>query len=86
MRMRSKRYSRFVPHSHTHSHTIRSEHNEERPDNRELSDLSTGYARLWGTYLRVTTSSAVGLNPLDLHALSTPPAFTLSYDQTLTID
>jgi len=26
------------------------------------------------------------MRPLDLHALSTPPAFTLSQDQTLTID
>src|SRR3989344_1724881 len=50
----------------------------EEGDHRELSTLSAGYARLRGTYLRVTTSSAVGLNPLDLHALSIPPAFTLS--------
>src|SRR3989338_8218113 len=51
-------------------------------DHRELSNLSTGYARLWGTYLRVPTSSAMEFrlasNPFDLHASSTPPAFTLS--------
>ena len=29
-------------------------------------------------YSRVTNPFAVGLNPLDLHALSTPPAFILS--------
>src|SRR3989344_5238658 len=50
----------------------------ESGDHRELSNLSTGYARLEGVYLRVPTSSAMGLNPFDLHALSTPPAFTLS--------
>jgi len=27
----------------------------------------------------------MGLNPFDLHALSTPPAFILSQDQTLNI-
>ena len=47
-------------------------------DYRELHRLSTEYARLWGKFLRITTSFAAGLNPLDLHALSTPPAFTLS--------
>jgi hypothetical protein len=41
------------------------------------------YPRLWGKFLRVTTPFAVGLNPHDLHALSTPPAFILSQDQTL---
>ena len=39
-----------------------------------------------GRYLHITTSSAVGLNPLDLHALSTSPAFILSQDQTLKIN
>ena len=34
-------------------------------------------------YLRVTHPFAVGLNPLDLHVLGTPPAFILSQDQTL---
>ena len=33
--------------------------------------------------LRVTNPFAAGLNPLDLHALSMLPAFTLSQDQTL---
>ena len=33
--------------------------------------------------LRVTNQFAAGLNPLDLHALSTLPAFVLSQDQTL---
>ena len=47
-------------------------------DYRELFWISPGYARLPGTFLRVTTSSAMGLNPFDLHALSIPPAFTLS--------
>ena len=50
-----------------------------------------GYARLWGEFLRVTTPSATiphllllkGAGPFDLHALSTPPAFILSQDQTL---
>ena len=32
---------------------------------------------------RVTNPFAEGLNPLDLHALSTLPAFILSQDQTL---
>ena len=36
-----------------------------------------------GGFLRVTNQFAEGLNPLDLHALSTLPAFTLSQDQTL---
>ena len=44
----------------------------------ELPRLSTSCARLPGTFLPVTTSSATGLNPFDLHALSIPPAFTLS--------
>ena len=34
-------------------------------------------------FLCITNPFAVGLNPLDLHALSTPPAFILSQDQTL---
>ena len=34
-------------------------------------------------FLRVTNQFAEGLNPLDLHALSTLPAFRLSQDQTL---
>ena len=34
-------------------------------------------------YQCVTHPFAVGLNPLDLHALDTPPAFILSQDQTL---
>ena len=32
---------------------------------------------------RVTNPFAEGLNPLDMHALSTLPAFILSQDQTL---
>jgi hypothetical protein len=36
-----------------------------------------------GGSLRVTNPFAEGLNPLDLHALSTLPAFILSQDQTL---
>ncbi len=58
---------------------------------RELANLSASCARLWGEFLRVTTPSATKhfyllLNknvPFDLHALSTPPAFILSQDQTL---
>lgn len=34
-------------------------------------------------YQCVTHPFAVGLNPLDLHALDTPPTFILSQDQTL---
>ena len=37
----------------------------------------------WVYSLRVTNPFAEGLNPLDLHALSTLPAFILSQDQTL---
>ena len=37
-------------------------------------------------YQCVTHPFAVGLNPLDLHALDTPPAFILSQDQTLKYD
>jgi hypothetical protein len=36
-----------------------------------------------GTFLGITHPFAVGLNPLDLHVLGTPPAFILSQDQTL---
>lgn len=49
-----------------------------RRDYRVLRHLSMEYPRLFGEYLRITTSFAVGLNPLDLHALSTPLAFILS--------
>ena len=35
------------------------------------------------TFLGITHPFAVGLNPLDLHVLGTPPAFILSQDQTL---
>ena len=35
------------------------------------------------TFLDITHPFAVGLNPLDLHVLGTPPAFILSQDQTL---
>ena len=34
-------------------------------------------------YQCVTLPFAMGLNPFDLHALDTPPAFILSQDQTL---
>jgi hypothetical protein len=44
------------------------------------------YAQLRGTFLCITNPFAVGLNPRDLHALSTPPAFILSQDQTLNKD
>src|SRR3989344_5531099 len=37
-------------------------------------------------YQCVPLPFAVGLNPLDLHALDTPPAFILSQDQTLIYD
>ena len=37
-------------------------------------------------YQCVTHPFAMGLNPFDLHALDTPPAFILSQDQTLKID
>jgi hypothetical protein len=36
-----------------------------------------------GMFLGITHPFAVGLNPLDLHVLGTPPAFILSQDQTL---
>jgi len=52
-------------------------------DHPVLSRISPSYSGLQGRFLRVTNSFAVGLNPLDLHALSTPPAFILSQDQTL---
>jgi hypothetical protein len=38
-----------------------------------------------GMFLGITHPFAVGLNPLDLHVLGTPPAFILSQDQTLKI-
>jgi hypothetical protein len=52
---------------------------------RELANLSASYARLWGKYPRVTTpfATSVRRHSFDLHALSTPPAFVLSQDQTL---
>ena len=52
-------------------------------DYRVLSRISPDYSRDKGRFLRVTNPFAAGLNPLDLHALSTPPAFILSQDQTL---
>ena len=39
-----------------------------------------------GMFLDITHPFAVGLNPLDLHVLGTPPAFILSQDQTLHIN
>ena len=55
---------------------------------RELACLSASYARLPGTFQGITNSFATDLapceaDPFDLHALSTPPAFILSQDQTL---
>lgn len=50
---------------------------------RVLFRISPDYSRLLGKFLCITNPFAVGLNPLDLHALSTPPAFILSQDQTL---
>ena len=38
-----------------------------------------------GKFLGITHPFAVGLNPLDLHVLGTPPAFILSQDQTLKV-
>ena len=54
----------------------------------ELVRLSADYARLRGTYQGITNSFATISpscegGPFDLHALSTPPAFILSQDQTL---
>ena len=34
-------------------------------------------------FLDITHPFAVGLNPLDLHVLGTPPTFILSQNQTL---
>src|SRR3989344_9548435 len=53
---------------------------------RVLVRLSANYSRLGSRFLRVTTSSATNsqrvllhkVNPFDLNALSTPPAFILS--------
>jgi hypothetical protein len=42
-----------------------------------------GISSTKGTFLGITHPFAVGLNPLDLHVLGTPPAFILSQDQTL---
>ena len=55
---------------------------------RGLPHLSVSYTRLRGTYQGITNSFAGCLasceaDPLDLHALSTPPAFILSQNQTL---
>ena len=55
---------------------------------RILANLSTSYPRLPGMYQGVTNSFATvrrscDLRPFDLHALSTPPAFILSQNQTL---
>ena len=63
-------------------------------DYRELVRLSADYARLRGRYQGVTNSFATTehiilrlcARSFDLHALSTPPAFILSQDQTLIID
>ena len=51
---------------------------KKHKDYRVLSHLSVDYARLPGMSPRVTTPSAMGLNPFDLHASTAPPAFTLS--------
>ena len=49
-----------------------------------LFPLSRDYSRLEGTFLCVTNPFAVPPKAArDLHALSTPPAFILSQDQTL---
>ena len=54
-----------------------------------LAEVSLGYSPLKGRLstcyspVRRWYSSPKGVSPLDLHVLSTPPAFTLSQDQTL---
>jgi hypothetical protein len=52
-----------------------------------LDSISGAYSSLWGMFPRVTQPSAARVPrralPLDLHVLSTPPAFILSQDQTL---
>jgi hypothetical protein len=53
-----------------------------------LTPISRRYSSLKGRFSRVTHPSAAVLTPegafsLDLHVLSTPPAFILSQDQTL---
>ena len=52
---------------------------------RVLVRISPNYSRLQGRFLCITNPFAtdVLLHPFDLHALSTPPAFILSQDQTL---
>ena len=56
-----------------------------------LAALSSSYPKVWGRlptcYSPVRRSSTPeGAFPLDLHVLSTPPAFVLSQDQTLQTD
>ena len=64
--------------------------NQKEKEYLVLIIVSNGYPRLRGTlsiyYSPVRHSSATSklvLLPFDLHVLSTPPAFTLSQDQTL---
>ncbi len=56
-----------------------------RRAHRVLFRLSADYSRLKGMFLRVTNPFAMSHRgaTFDLHALSTPPAFILSQDQTL---
>ena len=54
-----------------------------------LATVSRCYSPLPGTFLHITHPCATLLAPegtfsFDLHVLSTPPAFVLSQDQTLT--
>ena len=54
-----------------------------------LATVSRGYSPPYGTFLCITHPCATLLTPegafsFDLHVLSTPPAFVLSQDQTLT--
>src|SRR3954469_7363479 len=53
-----------------------------------LAPVSEGYPKDWGRLLTCyspvrRSSTPEGAFPLDLHVLSTPPAFVLSQDQTL---
>ena len=53
-----------------------------------LASVSTGYSDEWGRLLTCyspvrRSCTPEGALPLDLHVLSTPPAFVLSQDQTL---
>src|SRR5690606_27153006 len=76
------------PRAHPQPQKLSNHHHAMTAEYPVLAPVSRGYPRAEGRLLTCyspvrRSSTPEGAFPLDLHVLSTPPAFVLSQDQTL---